>query len=75
MQFRFTDKVEELSLENLKIAADLEIPDNTFLSWDELLEKIYETTSSLLPLEKKEKVKGLKVAERLLGTGKRRVGE
>ncbi len=53
LQFRFTDKVEELSLENLKIAADLEIPDNTFLSWDELLEKIYETTSSLLPLEKK----------------------
>jgi len=53
LQFRFIDKVEELSLEDLKIAADLEIPDNTFLSWDELLEKIYETTSSLLPLEKR----------------------
>lgn len=38
----FDDKVEELNLGDLKIAADLEVGDDTIQSWDELIEKIKE---------------------------------
>lgn len=38
----FDDKVGELSLGDLKIAADLEVGDDTIQSWDELITKIEE---------------------------------
>ena len=40
LQDEFDDKVNDLSLDDLEIASNLEIPDGTLLSWDELLERI-----------------------------------
>ena len=42
----FDDKVGELSLNDLKIASNLEIPEGTLLSWDELKQKIEETKNA-----------------------------
>lgn len=41
-----SNKVGELSLEDLDIASKLEIPEGTLLSWDELLAKIEEVKNS-----------------------------
>ena len=41
----FDDKVGELSLGDLKIAADLEVGDDTIQSWDELIERIEKVKS------------------------------
>ena len=41
----FDDKVGTLTLEDLEIASNLEIPDGTLLSWDELLAKIEKVKS------------------------------
>ena len=38
----FDSRVNELSLEDLNIASNLEIPDGTLLSWDQLIAKIKE---------------------------------
>lgn len=40
LQDEFDSKVGELSLDELKIASDLEIPPGTLLTWDELIDKI-----------------------------------
>lgn len=40
LQDDFDNKVGELSLDDLEIAANLEIPEGTLLSWDELIAKI-----------------------------------
>ena len=42
----FDDKVGELSLDDLQVASKLEIPEGTLLSWDELKQKIEETSTS-----------------------------
>ena len=41
----FDDKVGELSLGDLKIAADLEVGDDTIQSWDDLIERIEKVKS------------------------------
>ena len=41
----FDDKVGELSLEDLKIAADLEVGEDTIQSWDDLIERIEKVKS------------------------------
>ena len=43
----FDDKVGELSLGDLKIAADLEVGDDTIQSWDELKQKIEEVKNAI----------------------------
>lgn len=43
----FDDKVVELSLEDLKIASNLEVADNTILSWEELIECIREAKNEV----------------------------
>ncbi len=42
----FDDKVEELSFDDLQIAADLKVADDTIQSWDELIERIEKAKSS-----------------------------
>lgn len=42
----FDDKVGELSLDDLQVASNLEIPEGTLLSWDELKQKIEETKNA-----------------------------
>ena len=45
----FDDRVGELKLEELQIAAEqIEVPENALLSWDELIDKIKEIQSSTL---------------------------
>lgn len=46
LQDDFDDKVGELTLDELKIAADLEVSEEDLLSWDELIAKIKEVQSS-----------------------------
>lgn len=48
LQDEFADKVGELTLEELKIAADLEVSEKDLLSWDELIAKIREVQGSTL---------------------------
>lgn len=47
IQDKFKDKVGSLTLDDLKIASTLEIPEGTLLSWDELIQKIKETKNAL----------------------------
>lgn len=48
LQDEFNDKVGELTLDELHIAAEqIEIPESTLLSWDELIEKIKEVQNTL----------------------------
>ena len=42
LQDKFDNKVEQLNIEDLQIAANLEVPEGTLLSWDELIAKIKE---------------------------------
>ena len=42
LQDEFDDRVEELTLGDLQIAANLKVPEGTLLSWDELIAKIEE---------------------------------
>ncbi len=52
LQDDFDDKVGELTLEELHIAAEqVEVPEGTLLSWDELIAKIKEVQSSTLNIE------------------------
>ena len=52
LQDDFDDKVGELTIEELHIAAEqVEVPEGTFLSWDELIAKIREIQSSTLNIE------------------------
>lgn len=47
IQDKFKDKVGSLTLDDLKIASTLEVPEGTLLSWDELIQKIKETKNTL----------------------------
>lgn len=47
IQDKFKDKVGSLTLDDLKIANTLEVPEGTLLSWDELIQKIKETKNAL----------------------------
>ncbi len=47
IQDKFKDKVGSLTLDDLKIASTLEVPEGTLLSWDELIQKIKETKNAL----------------------------
>ena len=52
LQDEFDDNVGELSIEELKIAAEeIEVDDGTLLSWDQLLAKIKEVQDSKFDLE------------------------
>ena len=52
LQDDFDDKVGELTLEELHIAAEqIEVPEGTLLSWDELIAKIKEVQSSTSNIE------------------------
>ena len=52
LQDDFDDKVGELTLEELHIAAEqVEVPEGTLLSWDELIAKIKEVQSSTSNIE------------------------
>ncbi len=52
LQDDFDNKVGELTLEELHIAAEqIEVPEGTLLSWDELIAKIKEVQSSTLNIE------------------------
>jgi len=51
LQGEFADKVGELTLDELKIAADLEVSEKDLLSWDELKAKIKEVQSSASNIE------------------------
>lgn len=42
LEDEYDDKVSELSIEDLKIAGELEVEDGTLLSWEELIAKIAE---------------------------------
>ncbi len=46
LQDEFVDRIGELKIDELKIAAGLEIPNATLLSWDELIAKIKEAQNS-----------------------------
>ena len=46
LQDEFADRVGELKIDELQIAAGLEIPNATLLSWDELITKIKEIQNS-----------------------------
>lgn len=46
LQDEFVDRVGELKIDELQIAAGLEIPNATLLSWDELITKIKEVQDS-----------------------------
>ena len=46
LQNEFVDRVGELRIDELQIAAGLEIPNATLLSWDELITKIKEVQNS-----------------------------
>lgn len=46
LQDEFVDRVGELKIDELQIAAGLEIPNTTLLSWDELITKIKEVQNS-----------------------------
>ncbi|KSV59289.1 peptidoglycan-binding protein [Acetivibrio ethanolgignens] len=48
LQDEFDDKVGTLTIDDLEIAANLEIPEGTLLTWDELISKIKEVQSSTL---------------------------
>lgn len=47
IQDKFKDKVGSLTLDDLKIASTLEVPEGTLLSWDGLIQKIKETKNAL----------------------------
>lgn len=51
LQDDFDEKVGELTLEELKIAADLEVSEKDLLSWDELIAKIKDVQSSTSNIE------------------------
>ena len=52
LQDDFDDKVGKLTLEELKIATEqIEVPNGTLLSWDELIDKIKEVQSSTSNIE------------------------
>lgn len=46
LQDEFADRVGELKIDELQIAAGIEIPNTTLLSWDELITKIKEVQNS-----------------------------
>lgn len=46
LQDQFDNKAGTLSLGDLQVAANLEIPDGTLLSWDELIQKINEAKAA-----------------------------
>lgn len=51
LQDEFDDKVGTLTIDDLEISANLEIPDGTLLSWDELIERIEKVKSETFDSE------------------------
>lgn len=61
-------KVESLSLEDLKIADELNVPENTYLSWDELVQKINEAKQLVSETEITKEKTSFKQAWKDLGS-------